>query len=181
MPANSRSNVFAPTMNAMRACIAWSGLQSGSCIEDRSHRIDCRDERAREFVARSRTPVGKRSGLRLASLLSFLLPQWWSLRAGLNWRTCPRFNARMIPMRANIVGPLRSATSMSSSMATCHSGNSASALGRLVMWSAVAKGDQAPTSGQRDRLVELAAPAYLVICHSSSVTSNRRRWRGARP
>jgi hypothetical protein len=28
-----------------------------------------------------------------------------SLRSGLNTRTCPRFNARMTPIRANIEGP----------------------------------------------------------------------------
>ena len=44
------------------------------------------------------------------SLLSFLRPQCGSFREGLNSRTWPRFNARMTPMRANIVGPRNSTT-----------------------------------------------------------------------
>ena len=44
------------------------------------------------------------------------------------------FSARMTPMRANIVGPPRSATSMSASIAACHSGSAASFFGRPVTY-----------------------------------------------
>ncbi len=47
-----------------------------------------------------------------------------------------RFNARMIPMRANIVGPPNSATSISASIAACHSGDAASCFGSAMMYAA---------------------------------------------
>ena len=53
--------------------------------------------------------------------------------SGLNTRTWPQFNARMMPMRANIVGPRNSATSIRLSIAACHSALSASFFGSLVM------------------------------------------------
>src|SRR5438552_8082686 len=59
------------------------------------------------------------------SRASLRRPQWGSLRDGLNSRTRPRFNAFMMPIRANIVGPPLSATSKSASTAACHSGASA--------------------------------------------------------
>ena len=43
------------------------------------------------------------------------------------------FNARMIPMRANIAGPPRSATTIKASIAACHSGAAWTAFGSLVM------------------------------------------------
>jgi hypothetical protein len=39
----------------------------------------------------------------------------------------------MTPIRANIVGPFRSATSISASIAACHSGSAASFSGSPVM------------------------------------------------
>ncbi|MEA2915321.1 MAG: hypothetical protein QOJ15_7402 [Bradyrhizobium sp.] len=48
------------------------------------------------------------AGARHSSLFSFRRPQCVSLRSGLNSRATCRFNARMRPMRANIVGPLES-------------------------------------------------------------------------
>jgi hypothetical protein len=36
---------------------------------------------------------------------AFRFPQWGSLRDGLNTRSTRRFSARMMPMRASIVGP----------------------------------------------------------------------------
>jgi len=66
------------------------------------------------------------------SLFSFRLPQWVSLRSGLNTRSTRRFNAFMTAIRAIIVGPLR-ATSISASIAACHSGKSDSFFGSLVM------------------------------------------------
>jgi len=50
-----------------------------------------------------------------------------------------RLSARWTPMRANIVGPFRSATRMRASIAACHSGASCSALGSLVMYSAASR------------------------------------------
>jgi hypothetical protein len=44
-----------------------------------------------------------------------------------------RILARITPIRANIVGPFRSATRISASIAACHSGASCSALRSLVM------------------------------------------------
>ena len=58
--------------------------------------------------------------------------QCFSLREESNTRSTCRFRALITPMRANIVGPPRSATSMSASIATCHSGNAASFFGRPV-------------------------------------------------
>jgi len=48
--------------------------------------------------------------------------------AGLLW--C---SARITPIRTNILGPPKSATRISASMAACHSGASCSALGSFVM------------------------------------------------
>jgi hypothetical protein len=45
----------------------------------------------------------------------------------------------MTPIRANIVGPSCSATSMSASIAACHSGASCSSLGSLVMYCAASR------------------------------------------
>jgi len=44
-----------------------------------------------------------------------------------------RFNARMTPIRANIVGPPDVATRIKASIAACHSAASCSAFGSLVM------------------------------------------------
>jgi hypothetical protein len=46
----------------------------------------------------------------------------------------PRFNARMIPIRANIVGPPDVATRIKASMAACHSAASCSAFLSFVMY-----------------------------------------------
>jgi hypothetical protein len=51
------------------------------------------------------------------SLLSFRFPQCLSLRVESNFRSTFRFNARMTPIRANIVGPPNSATSIRLSIA----------------------------------------------------------------
>src|SRR6266849_7157895 len=56
------------------------------------------------------------------SLLSLRRPQCVSLREESNSRTTFRFNALMMPMRANIVGPSCSATSNSACIAACHWG-----------------------------------------------------------
>jgi hypothetical protein len=66
------------------------------------------------------------------SLLSFLGPQWCFFPDSVNSRTLPRFNACMTPIRANIVGPLRD-TSISTSIAVCHSGSADSFFGRPVI------------------------------------------------
>src|SRR5712664_3769484 len=66
------------------------------------------------------------------SLLSFRFPQCVSLRDELNSRTRCRFNARSMPMRAIMVGPLSSTTRSRSSTAACHSSRSCSALGKLL-------------------------------------------------
>jgi hypothetical protein len=54
------------------------------------------------------------------SLLSFRLPQCVSLCVESNVRSTFRFNARMIPMRANIFGLSSSATSIRPSITACH-------------------------------------------------------------
>jgi hypothetical protein len=48
----------------------------------------------------------------------------WLIQGAINWintRSTWRFNARMTPMRANIVGPPRVATVIRLSIAACHS------------------------------------------------------------
>jgi hypothetical protein len=52
--------------------------------------------------------------------------------AGAAFGLC-RCSARIILIRANIVGPSCSATKVSACIAVCHSGTSRSALGSLVM------------------------------------------------
>jgi hypothetical protein len=69
------------------------------------------------------------SAARHSSLFSFRRPQCVSLREGLNVRSTFRFNALMTPIRANIVGPPNSATSIRASIAVCHSAASDSAFG----------------------------------------------------
>ena len=54
------------------------------------------------------------------SRFSLCRPQCVSLREELNSRTWPRFNALMMPMRANIGGPCCSATSNNACIAACH-------------------------------------------------------------
>jgi hypothetical protein len=56
------------------------------------------------------------------SRASSRLPQCFSFRDGSNTRSTCRFRALITPIRANMVGPPRSATSMSASIAACHSG-----------------------------------------------------------
>ena len=59
-------------------------------------------------------------------------PHVYLLRAELKSRMWPRFNACITPIRPNIVGPL-SSTSISVSIAACHSGKSACLFGRSGM------------------------------------------------
>jgi hypothetical protein len=66
------------------------------------------------------------------SRLSVRFPQCFSLRDGLNTRSTFLFKALMTPMRASIVGPPR-ATSISASIAVCHSSASCSTFGSFVM------------------------------------------------
>src|SRR5437868_4357562 len=69
------------------------------------------------------------------SRFSLRRPQCGSLREGLNSRTWARFNARMTPIRANIVGPPDVATRIKASIAACHSAAAwCSAFGSLVMY-----------------------------------------------
>ncbi len=68
------------------------------------------------------------------SLLSFLRPQCGSFRAGLNSRMWWRFNARMMPIFANITGPPSVATRIKASIAACHSGVMCSAFGSLAIY-----------------------------------------------
>ena len=94
------------------------------------------------------------------------------LRAELKSRTWPRFNACITPIRPNIVGPL-SSTSISVSIAACHSGKSASLFGRL--------GDVARrrvislrSSGSADRQTPGASRSNALPCLARR-TSNRTR------
>src|ERR1035438_6248846 len=68
-----------------------------------------------------------------------------------------RFNAGITPMRAIIVGPSCSATSMSACIAACHSGASCSALGSLVM---IAQRDELASVWQDDWIEELLVPRH---------------------
>jgi hypothetical protein len=65
----------------------------------------CHDRRCRIC-----NEVSRSSGHR--SLFNFHFPQCVSLRSGLNTSSTWRFKALMTPMRADIVGPPLSATSM---------------------------------------------------------------------
>jgi hypothetical protein len=62
------------------------------------------------------------------SRASLRWPQCFSFRKGSNTRSTCRFRALITPIRANMVGPPRLATSMSASMAACHSDSAASFL-----------------------------------------------------
>jgi hypothetical protein len=75
----------------------------------------------------------KASRPRHRSRANFRRPQCLSFRAGSNTRPTFRFNTRMTPMRANIVGPLFPATRIRASIAACHSSALCSALDSLVM------------------------------------------------
>jgi hypothetical protein len=55
-----------------------------------------------------------------------------SLRDELKTRSARRFKARMMPMRANIVGPPSVATKIRASIAACHSAAVCSAFGSFV-------------------------------------------------
>jgi len=55
------------------------------------------------------------------SRASLRRPQCLSFRDGSNTRSTWRFNARITPIRANMVGPSCSATSISACIAACHS------------------------------------------------------------
>src|SRR5881275_2674462 len=53
---------------------------------------------------------------------------------GVKLANVPQFNARMTPIRANIVGPPDVATRIKASIAACHSAAWCSAFGSLVMY-----------------------------------------------
>jgi hypothetical protein len=61
--------------------------------------------------------------------------QCFSFRDGSNTRSTCRFRALITPTRANMVGPPRSATSMSAPIAACHSGRSDLGTGWTCPWS----------------------------------------------
>jgi hypothetical protein len=73
------------------------------------------------------------------SRASLRRPQRFSFRDGSNTRSACRFRALITPIRANMVGPPRSATSMSASIAACHSGSAASFFGRPVTYVAASR------------------------------------------
>jgi hypothetical protein len=74
----------------------------------------------------------------------------------------PRFNARMMPMRANIVGPPDVATRIKASMAACHSAASCSGFRKLRdVFAGILKSDELACARKRDRIVELALPATI--------------------
>src|SRR6266446_10964800 len=85
--------------------------------------------------------------------------------SGLNTRSRWRFKARMIPMRANIVGPPDVATRIKASIAACHSWASCSTLESRVMY---LPASSSVTSwrprGSGDWFVETTFPA--AISHS---------------
>src|SRR5882757_1599069 len=95
-----------------------------------------------------------------ASLFSFRRPQCVSFRVESTPRTWSRFNARMTPVRPNIVGPSRSATSNNTCIAACHSSASCSALQLHDVKRGVAKCDQLVPAGQLDRIEEPLIPQH---------------------
>ena len=96
------------------------------------------------------------------------------LRAELKSRTWPRFNACITPIRPNIVGPL-SSTSISVSIAACHSGKSASLFGRLGdVARRVARVISLRPSGSADRQTPGASRSNALPCLAPR-TSNRTR------
>jgi len=76
------------------------------------------------------------------SLNSSLVAFQFLFSPGSNTRSRWRFNALMMPMRANNGGPSCSATSNSASIAACHSSASYSVLGSLVMYRAASRNVQ---------------------------------------
>jgi hypothetical protein len=104
------------------------------------------------------------------SRASLRLPQCFSLREESNTRSTCRFRALITPIRANMVGPPLSATSMSASIAASHSGSAASFFGSPGMYVAASwrvrsvrpPGSETGSSNSRDQPRLLMAPALLV-------------------
>src|SRR5437667_9215747 len=126
----------------------------GSQHRDRQHAID--------RLFRPLPPEIKRVLVIVHHISRFSLrrPQCGSLREGLNSRTWPRFNARMTPIRANIVGPPDVATRIKASIAACHSAAWCSAFGSDVV-AGILQGDELATARQLYRIVKLSSPAAI--------------------
>jgi hypothetical protein len=110
----------------------------------------------------------------------------WSFPSGLNTRSRWRFKARMIPMRANIVGPPDVATRIKASIAACHSWASCSTLESRVMY---LPASSSVTSwrprGSGDWFVETTFPAAIShSCASPAASAHprcRRRYFSSQP
>jgi hypothetical protein len=80
----------------------------------------------------------------------------------LNTRSTWRFNARMTPIRANIVGPPDVATRIKASIAACHSAASCSAFGKFRdVGAGVLEGDELAPAWQWDWFVKPSLPAAI--------------------
>jgi hypothetical protein len=92
-----------------------------------------------------RVDAGIARNLAITGLVSISVSPMVSLPEVSNSRTQPRFNARMILMRANIVGPSRAATSNSACTAACHSSASCS-----VVFYALGTAQRLPDAGTEE-------------------------------
>jgi hypothetical protein len=78
---------------------------------------------------------------------------------GLNTRSAWRFNARMTPIRASMVGPPCPTISIGASIVACHSGESCLALrafpaSRRVLWLGRAAGSEVAMDQRRPYLIQ---------------------------
>ena len=97
-----------------------------------------------------------------------------SLRSGLNVLGTFRFNALMMPMRANMVGPSFSATRISASIAARHSGASCSGFRKLGdVVAGILQRDQLAAVRERDWIVEGGGPWQSVLLRA--LGQSRRR------
>ena len=94
------------------------------------------------------------------SLLSFRFPQCVSLRYEPSVGSTFRFNARMTPIRAIMVGPLSSTTRSRALTAACHSSRSCSAWEASIV-GGVLEGDELATAVQGNGIVERPLPTAL--------------------
>jgi hypothetical protein len=115
------------------------GIDPGRIVQQRTFVCQhlARGRRTQPTRRTARTAFARIVGHR--SRFNFRFPRCLSFRPEANTRSTWRFNALMIPMRANIGGPSCSATNNSASIAACHSSASCSALGNFVMYWAASR------------------------------------------
>jgi hypothetical protein len=84
----------------------------------------------------------------------------------------------MTPMRANIVGPLFSATRISASIAACHSGSRVLSLRKLRgdVIAGILQRDERAAAGQRYRFIEPAVAQACPPAMRVPILSDRIKW-----